>query len=390
VNVLAAARRLDTGLGRRGHARHVLVDARTPLNFAMVAPVVSAMAADARIRFVFTASEDPGSVQRIYREAPPDTTFIGPARAALRRWDAYLTSDFMWARLARVAVRIQMFHGVAGKYGFDAPTESLRAWDRLFFVNERRFRNILAAGAIDADSTAPRLIGMPKVDCLVDGSLQRDAVLEAFGLDPSLPTVLYAPTWSPSSSLNLIGEPLIRRLVELPINVLVKLHDRSLDPRPQYSGGANCLDRIRPLLKTSSARLVTSGNIAPCLAAADILISDHSSAAFEFLLLDRPVVRIEIPALLQQANVHPDYIALMAECSTTARTVADTLTAVERELAEPSRLSASRRRVAKDLFFRPGSAKVRCALALYDAVELAPPESLLEPAGEQVPCALSA
>jgi len=31
---------------------------------------------------------------------------------------------------------------------------------------------------------------MPKVDCLVDGSLRRDDVLRAFELDPDWPTVL--------------------------------------------------------------------------------------------------------------------------------------------------------------------------------------------------------
>jgi hypothetical protein len=49
----------------------------------------------------------------------------------------------------------------------------MREWHRLFFVNERRLRNFIAAGAIDADSPAIRLVGMPKADCLVDGSIDR-------------------------------------------------------------------------------------------------------------------------------------------------------------------------------------------------------------------------
>ena len=48
----------------------------------------------------------------------------------------------------------------------------MRDWHRLFFVNERRLRNFIAAGAIDPDSPAIRLVGMPKVDCLVNGSLR--------------------------------------------------------------------------------------------------------------------------------------------------------------------------------------------------------------------------
>ena len=59
-------------------------------------------------------------------------------------------------------------------------------------------------------SAAPRLVGMPKVDCLVDGTLRRDTVLRELRLDPARPTILYAPTWSAHSSLNLMGVELRR------------------------------------------------------------------------------------------------------------------------------------------------------------------------------------
>ena len=89
------------------------------------------------------------------------------------KFDGYIASDFMWARLLRETCRIQVFHGVAGKYGFDALTVSMRDWHRLFFINRRRLRNYVKAGVIDADNPAIRLVGYPKVDCLVDGSLRR-------------------------------------------------------------------------------------------------------------------------------------------------------------------------------------------------------------------------
>ena len=47
----------------------------------------------------------------------------------------------------------------------------MRDWDRIFFVNERRLRNFVKAGAIDADSPAIRLVGYPKTDALVNGSV---------------------------------------------------------------------------------------------------------------------------------------------------------------------------------------------------------------------------
>jgi CDP-glycerol glycerophosphotransferase (TagB/SpsB family) len=368
----------------------VLVDSRSPVNYEMVRPVVRAMRDDQRVRFGFTASEEPRRLTEIYRGADADAWLLGPARAMLFKWDAYLTSDYMWATLPRRTVRIQMFHGVAGKYGFDAPTASLREWHRLFFVNERRLRNIISAGAIDAASQAPRLIGMPKVHCLVDGSLRREAVLTEYGLDPALPTLLYAPTWSEASSLNVMGLELLERLLRLPVNLLVKLHDRSKDPRPRYSGGIDWGAQLQPLLQRRNARLIAAANIAPCLAAADVLVTDHSSAGFEYLLLDRPIVRIHLPRLLEAANVHPDYAQLLAECAESVTSCDGAVAAVERALADGTTLSATRRRVAADLFHGPGTATARCAAALYEVLQLAPPASITTQLQEPQPCLQSA
>src|SRR5262245_26285538 len=233
--------------------RRILVDARTPVHYAMFAPVHRAMARDDRVRFSFIASDEPGQAEYIFQDAGGNGSVIGPVAAALSRFDAYLTSDFTWTKLLHGTCRIQMFHGVGGKYGFDAPTEPLDAWHRLFFVNHRRLNNCVAAGALDADSPAIRMIGMPKVDCLVDGSLNREEILRGLGLPSDRPTVLYAPTWSPASSLNLLGVALVARLRQMPVNVIVKLHDRSLDLRPQYSGGLDWPEMLRPYFAPGSA-----------------------------------------------------------------------------------------------------------------------------------------
>ena len=380
-NLVQRVRALDQRLGRRrGDSRRVLVDARTPVNFTMVAPVFRAMARDPRVEFSFTASEEPGRIGEIYHEAP-GIRLIHPRRAALVRFDGYIASDFMWASLVRSTARVQIFHGVGGKYGFDAPTRSMREWHRLFFVNERRLRNFVACGAIDADSPAIRLVGMPKVDCLVDGTYTRDAVLRFLGLDPVRPTVLYAPTWSPASSLNALGADLVRALARLPINLIVKLHDRSRDLRERYSGGVDWVARLQPLLAPGRAVLAPGHDISPYLVGADVMITDHSSAGFEFLLRDKPIVRIHRPQLIELANVHPDYVALLASVSHNVEAdTAGVVAAVERALADPRAASDERRRVAADLFYQPGSATARSVRELYDVIELDPPAAMPAPA----------
>jgi hypothetical protein len=357
---------------RRRDLRRILVDARTPVNYSMFAPVHRSMADDERVRFSFVASEEPAKAASIFRDAGAHAHLVGPTAAALTRFDAYLTSDFTWTRLLHRTCRIQMFHGVGGKYGFDAPTEPLGAWHRLFFVNRRRLNNCIAAGALDADSPAIRLIGMPKVDALVNGSLSRDAVLAGLGLSPERPTILYAPTWSPASSLNRIGLDLLARLRALPVNVIVKLHDRSCDLRTQYSGGVDWISTLRPRLAGGSAVLTTEADICPALVASDVMITDHSSAGFEYLLRDRPLVRIHVPELIALANIHQDYVRLLASVSESTSQIDDTVAAVERALTDPGARSAARRAVAADLFHEPGTATARCADAMYDAIGLTP------------------
>ena len=365
-------RRLDRAFARRTDRRRILVDSRTPVNYTMVAPVVRALGADPRVEFYFTASEEPHRLQEIYREAPAGTRLVHPKRAALMRFDAYVASDFMWQTLARGGCRIQVFHGVAGKYGFDAPTRHMRPWDRIFFINRRRLQNFVRSGAIEANSPAIRLVGMPKADAVVDGTYARDAVVQQLGLNPARPVVLYAPTWSPESSLNSVGVDLVRALMRLPINVLVKLHDRSRDPRPRYSGGVDWTAALQPLLPAGRGVLAPGHDISPYLVAADVMITDHSSAGFEYLLRDRPLVRIHRPELIREANIHREYVELLAAASTSTSAVDDTVRAVEQAIADPAANSATRRAVAQDLFYSPGSATRRSVEALYEAIELDP------------------
>ena len=369
-------RRVDRAIGRRAGRRRILVDARTPVNYTMIAPLHRAMAADPRVSFFFTASEEPERLRDIYREAP-GIPLVTPAAARWMRFDAYVASDFMWQSLPRGTCRIQVFHGVGGKYGFDAPTTSMRAWDRIFFVNERRLRNFVKSGAIDADSPAARLVGYPKADALVNGTWTRAAVLESLALDPSRPTLLYAPTWSPASSLNAIGKALIARLLEMNVNLIVKLHDRSRDVRVRYSGGVDWVAELEPILEGRAGVIAPGHDISPYLVAADLMITDHSSAGFEYLLRDRPIVRIHRPELIREANIHADYVDLLASVSASVDTVDETLRAVERGLAAPDTLGETRRAVAADIFYRPGGATARAIRQLYDAIDLDPTPALV-------------
>ena len=373
--VVQAARQLDSRWHRRRRpqVRAVVFDARSAMEYAMMAPVHRRLLADRRVRTCVMSSQRPEQVAAIYREAPPGVPVLSPRAAMMNRFDAYVAADFLWATLPRGTSRVQMFHGVAGKFSteYDRPATSMRQWDRLLFINRRRLKNFIASGAVDPDSPAIRLVGMPKSDCLVDGSLQRDAVLASHGMDPARPTVLYAPTWTRFSSLVAMGEDIVARLVDAGYRVLVKLHDKSLDRSSfQNSGGVDWVGRLDPILARGEGHLISASDACPWLVAADVLVTDHSSIGFEYLLLDRPLVRIEMPELIRSTAIAQEYVELLAAASTTVHDAAGVLAAVEGAMSSGMDLSQTRREVAAELFHAPGRATRRALEELYELMEL--------------------
>lgn len=385
--LVRAARQLDLRWQHtwRPDVRTVAFDARTAMEYGMMAPVHRRLLADPRVRTYLLSSALPGQAAKIFAEAPPAAAILSPREALLKRFDAYLAANLVWATLPRGTRRVQMFHGVAGKFGreYDRPDRSMRQWDRLFFINRRRLGNYIASGAIDRDSAAIRLVGMPKSDCLVDGTLQRNEVLASNGIDPSATTVMYAPTWTRFSSLNAMGEQVVGALVAAGYTVLVKLHDLSLDPADVNSGGVDWKARLTPILAGGAGRFITGGDATRWLAGADVLVTDHSSIGFEYLLLDRPVIRIAMPQLVAGADLAPEYVDLLASASTTVERAAEVVPAVAASLHSAPQLSAARRVVAAELFHDPGGATDRATAELYALIDLEAPQ-LAEQAMRQV------
>ena len=372
--VISTARSIDKQLQRwrSPGRRRLLVNARTAMNYATIAPIVERLQRDERLEFYFAASENPDLTESIYADAVQPFKLTTPLQASATQFDVYLASDFLWMKLPRGARRVQTFHGVAGKYRtvYDSPAESMRSWDRLFFINERRLRHFIESGAIDEGSQAARLIGMPKLDCLVDGSLKRDELLSAMGIDPNRKTILYAPTWSPHSSVVSMGEELVESLGARGYAVIVKLHDRSRDLSYVNSGGVDWGARLEPILQKFGGVLASGTNSSPYLSAADIMITDHSSVGFEYLLLDRPLIRIHVPELIKNTDIEPSYVDLLASASTSVTDVAETVAAVERGFVDAREKSATRVAVANEMFYKPGTATERAVHELYELMEL--------------------
>jgi len=351
--------RIDHAFARLAPRREVLVELRTPVYHAVLGPVAEGLAADPDVRVWYTCEER----ERLDKLVPAGR-FLSRKEGEWRRFDLYMNAD-PWApaTLRRCSHRVNFFHGVAGKYDLDEPRSlplEYERYDRVAFINRDRMHRYLNAGIVRASQAV--LVGYPKLDRLATGGYDGSAIRAQLGLEQGRPTALYAPTYSTASSLHLAGEDIVRTLVGANFNVIVKLHDRSLDPDPRYNAGIDWRARFEALERAegpSRVRFSTASDSSALLAAADLMVTDHSSVGFEFLVLDRPLIVFDAPDLPAAARINPEKISLLRSAATVVTTCDELAALAPSALANPQCLSTTRRRVARELFFDPGCATGR-------------------------------
>ena len=253
----------------------------------------------------------------------------------------------------RVERRIQIFHGVSFRNKAVRPENM--GCDHYFVIGPYMLNRFVQTGLLRKNDPRVAKIGFMKTDPLVDGSLDKAEILRSMGFDGTRPIILYAPTGAKCNSLETMGEDVIRRLMNIDeYDLLIKPHDH---PKNKDVDWATYLRRY----EGAHCRIVQPcDDVIPMLHAADLLISDASSVANEFTLLDRPIVYLDTPELLAQAG---DACRSMLDLDTwgrggglIARDASDVPALVAESLADPMRLSLVRRRIAENLFFNHGQA----------------------------------
>jgi hypothetical protein len=334
---------------------------KTPMNAVMFERPLRRLVQNDRLNIRFCGENRSGTsaasmVQGLGFDYPVQAgTFL----AKWKRWDVHLSADIH--RVARRARRsIQIFHGVSFKGRMYSP--AILKFTDLFLVGDDMRRRYIEKGLFEKDSPSLHRIGMPKLDAFFDGSLDRESTLVDMGVDPARPVILYAPTWRPESSLYGTGLEFIRNCAKQDrFTLIIKLHDWTLEP------ATNPIDwrTAGPELESEHVRFSTCSNIVSLLNASDVLISDASSVANEYLLLDRPIIWLDAPDLLDKYN---DTIHLDGWGRKTGRIVEDEGACMEAcldALRNPVDFSRIRQKAAKDIFYNPGTASERFCEKLY-------------------------
>ena len=178
-------------------------------------------------------------------------------------------------------LKVQIFHGldeeVKGFY-------NITGFFDLYCTTGPVMTEKFSAIAMQKKHFLVRETGWPKLDPVYKNewgfSNQKDQLIKQYKLNPELPVILYAPTFPPkyTSAPDLLD--VIKKLRNGQYNWIIKFHslmDESIQEKYKQ-------------LENENFRVVDELNILPTMTGSDIMITDTSSVAYEFLPFDRPLV----------------------------------------------------------------------------------------------------
>ena len=180
------------------------------------------------------------------------------------------------------------------------------------------------------------LVGIRRLTCSPAAARQQ-TLAASLGLDEMRPTAIFAPTFSPESALNVAGEAIIESLLGSGCNVIAKLHDRSLDPDPRFTGGINWRQRLGEF-SGPNFLLASGGDSTPYVLASAVMVTDHSSIGFELCAANRPLIVFDVPELITASRINPQ----KSRCSVRLQPWSATRRGSARRCARPG--GAARRR----------------------------------------------
>lgn len=214
--------------------------------------------------------------------------------------DLYLSPTAWTSAIPKTDIpKIQIFHTLGSKSMKDM--DKLLNFNVLFLTGQEMKDQIFS----DFFKRYPHAkdikifeIGYPKSDALINKSYNKEEIMTYLGLDPSKPTVIYAPNWEREASLYKNGYEIIRSLARMNINVLIKLHHGSYRNPRQLSktGGIDWKKEIEKYRQEyPNITNIFDFNSNPYLHVSDIMITDAGGVGFEYMLLDKPLIFFDVP-----------------------------------------------------------------------------------------------
>ncbi len=348
----------------RGKKKRVLFTGYAQVHFVCFYSVYRLLAADPDVEIFLSGGFKRKGVDGVYYELKGfyepfgvNKEHIVPLlRVRQESYDVLVSAHLSDALFPKFAgKKVQIFHGVSVKNL--AIREKALRYDYLCLPGRYHGERYSEEGLIREGGAECLITGFPKVDTLVGGALNRDDLLRGLGLNPSLPTILFAPTGEKFNALDTMGKEVIEAIIQAGRwNLLVKPHDH---PKKDI----DWFTELAPY-ESETLRLVRERDIIPYLHAADLLLTDMSSVAVEYTLLDRPIVFLHIPKLLKRIKKRAPALDLDTYGTKTGSLVSnpeDLEGVIAKALSDSDGHGKVRRAMAAHLFHDAGRAAINVA-----------------------------
>lgn len=162
---------------------------------------------------------------------------------------------------------------------------------QIFVEGKYRVERLKSSGVLGKSEV--HLVGLPKLDFYFQGRYQeKEVILQKWGLDPEKPTVLFAPTYKPTC-IYYVKDEIFKATRDY--NLIIKLHHYSWMGKYAPHRQHRIFERRVKKYPHSLLLPVTEYNIVPYMAVADTLISEASSAVFDFLALKKTGIIFDLP-----------------------------------------------------------------------------------------------
>ncbi len=282
----------------------------------------------------------------------PSEKILSLMEVQTRKFDIlFSASSSLLVPLMNFTTRVQLFHGVS--FRNRAVKAGNLAYNVLFVIGPYMLKLFNDTGLLLENDPRAIPIGFPKTDSLLNGELDRSTLLKQHGFSGNRPVLLFAPAGEIHNSLETMGKEVIARLAGTgKYDLLIKPHDH-----PKNAS----IDWFTELahLESNHVRVAKEHDVIPLLYLADLLITDASSVANEYTLLNRPIVFLDVPELIK---VTKEKLAIIDSENRGRRggflvkNPEDVADVVAKSIAEPEALSEIRAGIAQDLFYNHGCA----------------------------------
>ena len=263
------------------------------------------------------------------------------------------------------AVTVFLEHGIGTKS--NSFYNAIEYFDIYLVEGIQKYTTLLNLYPTQKDKLAQ--VGFSKFDEILNKQSEyKETIFKKYNLDQSKKTILYAPTFFPSS-IEKMADNFPNEFPDC--NILVKPHYLTYE-RKKYK---NQLKKFEKWANYENCTILplTEYNLVPFLAIADVMISDESSAMFEFAALNKPVVSNRYFKLRLSYYLMPWKLSRRIDQSKmfyrqildNANNYQDTLSYVKETLINPTKLESKRLDFAKDIC---GEIDGKVSVRIYEKV----------------------